>query len=310
MKLIKCIIPNSVYNFQVYCKMGERVDEKSSVLLGFKDCLPVITNSESNCKQDNERNSNKKVVKVEVDPSTGEKFINLNGKKLKMIPESQIKTKLNLTNQKNLCIKPTTFRVLTKIPFNSNAVQRVQTKVEAVNLMKLQSDDNSCHFSVLKKTNFISEKSPNIDKDNRHIFGNNLSKITTDNEKCNEFIDNASVDRLKCSTPLTPRIVDMKINKDEKDVHMLQLESNEKLQKNIILKNVETQTLESYFKNTDNILDLDIDIDDLNLFESSIFSPVNPTWVNPPEQPTSNSLAQKFFEALRKALVPDHEGNM
>lgn len=311
MKLVKCLIPNSVYNIQVYCKMGEKIDEKRSVLLGFKDCLPVITNSELNCKHAN-IDKNKKIVKVQVDPMTGEKFINLNGKKLKMVPESQVKTHLNSTNEKSLCIKATrSFRVLTKIPFTSvKADHKLQTNM---NLMKLKSHDNLCHYSLLKKPNLISQKDISCDKDSRYIFGNNLIKqITTDNKKKGiELIDDVSAVHEKCSTQIIPKIIDMKNSKNGSTVHMLQSD-NTGLQIKSKLKNVETQTVESYLKFTDISLDeliKDLDIDDSNLFDSTSFS-LNPNWTNLPEQRTSCNLAEKFFEALRKALVPDHDGNM
>lgn len=313
MKLVKCVIPHSFYNCQVYCKMGEKVDEKSSVLLGFKDYLPVITNSETNSKRINER-PNKKIVKVQVDPSTGEKFINLNGKKLKMVPESQIKSQLQLTNQKSLCMKPAKrFRVLTKIPFNPNSIHGVQAKLESqVNLIKLQGNDNSCQCSKLKETNFISEKNPIIYKD-KHLFGNNLiEEITTDNkEKFNKLMDSANSASLKCDTQkIAPKTTDMKICSNEKDVHVLEPNKDNKLKISEELKDAEIQTDESLFRNHENNFDEIIDyLNSTDDFPSS-FCSVDPSFVSPPEPNTSNTLAQKFFEALRRALLPDHEGNM
>lgn len=283
--------------------MGEIVEEKSSVLLGFKDCIPVITNSVANCEKNNEGPS-KKILKLQVDPNTGEKFINLNGKKLKMVPESQIRSQLSL--KKNLLMKSAkSFRILTKIPFNPNLVTPVKT----------DSQLNLC-----RTENIISQKSPITDKDNKLIFGNNLIKeITTDNKGKCEYMDCITVDRIKCIQRIsTNNKLDMKVYNNEKKGH--NLESGKFVSTKIgeTLKDAAIQT-ESYNLSAD----LDKQSENIswdhflsglefnNDFDESLFELANPNLVTPHEQCTSdNYVATKFFGELRRAHLPNHEGNM
>lgn len=289
--------------------MGEIVEEKSSVLLGFKDRLPVITNSGQNCKKNSEIPI-KKILKLQVDPNTGEKFINLNGKKLKMVPESQIKSQLYSKDQKNISVKVSNgLRVLTKVDFKPNFVQKLlPVKTESqVNLIKAESvDPNISQSSVLREMNLISEKNPHTDIVDKQVFGSDLNnKITIDK---NQLHTNCvTEDRLKCDTQTTSsNNIDMKVYRNEKEVQTL--DTQKYLSKSTEnLKDVAIQTDPTHSENSfDDILSMFNDDDLLNI--------VDPVFVNPPHQvniPNSKpNIAAKFFSELRRAHFPDHEGNM
>lgn len=321
MKLVKCALPHSLCNSHVYCKMGEILEEKSSVLLGFKDCLPVITNSVANCEKNNEGPS-KKILKLQVDPNTGEKFINLNGKKLKMVPESQIKSQFSL--KKNLLMKSAkSFRILTKIPFNPNLVHKIQPmKTEShLNLSTTENvDPSSSQPPILNERNFISHKNP-ADKDNKNIFGNLVKEITADNKGKCEYIDCVTADSIKCTQRIPAfNKIDMKVYSNDKKDQSLDSKKCSTSQICETLKDAAIQTNENDIinlppdlgKQTDNILGFDLsDLNnDLNFddFNSILFEGVDPILVSPPVQGTS--LAAKFFGELRRAHFPDYEGNM
>lgn len=321
MKLVKCAIPHSLYNSYVYCKMGEIVEEKSSVLLGFKDCLPVITNSVANCEKNNEGPS-KKILKLQVDPNTGEKFINLNGKKLKMVPESQIKSQFSL--KKNLLMKSAkSFRILTKIPFNSNLVHKIQPmNMEShLNLITTENVDPSLSQPlILNERNVISHKNPITDKDNKNIFGNLVKEITADNKGNCEYIDCVTADGIKC-TQRIPAFdkIDMKVYSNDQKDQSLDPKKCSTSQIGETLKDAAIQTNENDLinlppdldKQTDSIFGLDLSdlSNDLNYdFNSILFEGVDPILASPPVQ--STSIAAKFFGELRRAHLPDYEGNM
>lgn len=294
--------------------MGEIVEETSSVLLGFRDSLPVITNSEPKCKKSTEVPI-KKILKVQVDPTTGEKFINLNGKKLKMVPESQLKSQVNLLNQKNFGIKSVkSLKVVTKLPLVPPQPIKVQS---LMNLDKIQKIDVSSSMpSELKETNFISLKN-NHDKDCKYITDNNqLKEITADKGNIFKYTNSITSNILKCST--TQRIsiknlIDMKLSNNDKGVQTFESRIHEAWHSAEFFKDAAIQTDESSFNNlvmpSENSLDDILDILGAEIFsDPSLLYAVNPHEVNPPEK--SNSLAAKFFSELRKACFPDHEGNM
>lgn len=314
--------------------MGEVVEEKSSLLLGFKDSVPVISNSET--KKTPEGNV-KKILKVEVDPSTGEKYINLNGKKLKMVPESQIQNRINLSDKKKMLLQSTkNLRILTKIPFTSDSIcNNPPIKIESPdNLGEIQNTN-----PLDLKNNSISLKNiNNTDKDSKYVIDStNLTKeITTDNRR-NGFnhTGSSAVYGQKCS--LNQRIsarnlIDMKIYQNDKEVQTLESRINQVLQAGELLKDVAIQTEEGSFnknKTLDYISELERNNSDSFLFnasldailetlnndssllqdELSLLDTVSPLEVNPPAQETFN-LAAKFFGELRRARLPDQEGNM
>lgn len=292
--------------------MGETIEEKSSVLLGFKDRLPVITNSGQNCERNFEV-STKKILKVQVDPNTGETFINLNGKKIKMVPESQIKSQLYSKDQKNLSVKVSNgFRVLTKIDFKPNFVKKMEPgkKGSQMNLIKEESvDPNISQCSLLKETYLISEKNPQSDKVDKQLFSNDLNKkITTDKSRLHRHC--VTEDRLECDSQTTSsNNIDMKVYSNKKEVQTLDTQKFDMILKPTEnLKDVAIQT-EAF--HSENILD-DI-LKGIN--DEDLLNFVDPVFVNPPYQldDVSNykpNLAVNFFNELRRAHFPNLEGNM
>lgn len=311
MKLVKCVIHHGSYNFQVYCKMGEVIEETNSVLLGFKDKLPVITNPEPNCNK-SLGGLNKKILKVQVDPSTGEKFINLNGRKLKMVPESFTKSQLNVATQKSVGIKSAKNIIIRKLPNMTNSLQKLQTiRIESPgNLSKISNMQNGSKLSILKQTNVLTLKNPNTDKDRKCIIDNNLVKeIRADNTvKSFKHTDSSDVNSLLTCSVIQSNLSNMKFYQNEKAVQTLELTAT---QRRTALKDVGIQTDEislSNFADKD-LEDLDFDaILGLEFEQPGLLTNcVNPYQVNPPEP---SVLATKFFSELRQARCPNNEGHM
>lgn len=84
------------YESLFYSAVGEVVNQKTCELLGYKEGIPVLSNAtttEANRPPTNTSKNNvstKQTLRVEVNSKTGEKYINLNGKKLRMVTESQL----------------------------------------------------------------------------------------------------------------------------------------------------------------------------------------------------------------------------
>lgn len=290
MKLVKCRINhNCDYYTELYSKMGEVVEEKKSVLLGFKDSLPVIANKNSN------KPLTKKFFKVQIDPNTGDKFINLNGKPFKIVPESELQNTSNNKVPKSTCSNSTNLNILTKIPLNKNIHNRLNKVESPMNLLKT---------SQLNKVKFISLKTLSCDSNKQSIDSNVINEITTDNG--NEVFQhgNISFNKLKCPTQklILKKPFNMKFynEKSSKGCHKLQTSEQ--------LKDVGIQTEETSFnKHFDPFEDFE-GLLDLDVLSDSLF--VNPQEVTPSEEPKDNSLHIKFYSELRRAKLPDPEGNM
>ncbi|KAG5900301.1 hypothetical protein JTB14_000827 [Gonioctena quinquepunctata] len=90
MELDKYVIKNKYHSQTVYCPKSKSVDDKNYILLGFKNSFPVLCGKMNESKT----TSVKKTLKIEVNPETGEKYITLNGKKLKIVPESKLPSQI------------------------------------------------------------------------------------------------------------------------------------------------------------------------------------------------------------------------
>lgn len=84
------------YESFFYSTGGEVINQKTCELLGYQEGKPVLRNktaSEASKPPTNlsiNKISSKQTLKVETDSKTGEKYINLNGKKLRMVAEPQL----------------------------------------------------------------------------------------------------------------------------------------------------------------------------------------------------------------------------
>ncbi|KAG5900302.1 hypothetical protein JTB14_000828 [Gonioctena quinquepunctata] len=88
MELDKYVKKNKYHSETVYCPKSKPVDDKNCSLLGFKNSFPVLNESKTA--------SVKKTLKIEASPETREKYITLNGKKFKIVPESKLLSQITI----------------------------------------------------------------------------------------------------------------------------------------------------------------------------------------------------------------------
>ncbi|XP_057669089.1 uncharacterized protein LOC130901618 [Diorhabda carinulata] len=100
MEIVKRVIKSNHYSETIYCYKTEVVSENSS-LLGFKDSLPVLSKPIYN-NINMASAPGKRTVRVETNSNTGEKFIMLNGKKIKILAESEIPKNSQITKLASL----------------------------------------------------------------------------------------------------------------------------------------------------------------------------------------------------------------
>lgn len=103
MEIVKRVIKSKHYSEIIFCYKTEVVSDDSS-LLGFKDSIPVLSspihkNINMSCAPGKEV---KRTVRVETNSCTGEKFIMLNGKKIKILAESELPKNSQLTKLASL----------------------------------------------------------------------------------------------------------------------------------------------------------------------------------------------------------------
>lgn len=320
MKLTKCIIRGKIpnYNQTVYCSVGEVPDDRNSVLLGYHESLPVMSNK-SSCVTTPPK---KATLKVEVDPNTGNRFIHLNGKRLRMLYDTEIplhikqKVKINvptpIVGKDDTSSSSKTLWVPKEI---SNSAQESHVYISNKN-----GTNSLSQSSLIMNTSLVKVENPKADAipqttDNIQINSDkhsNSSTLSATLEPVNKFIIQP-VDKMQ---PIDLTKHDKCIETDRKNFVDTGVQVNIEINENPLLE--EFDKLNPYF-DLDDILKFD------KVFDSRPLTPrkiTNSPFPNVPTKQLTNlntvlqldtekqKLAASFFGELRRALIKDDKGNM
>ncbi|CAG9820518.1 unnamed protein product [Phaedon cochleariae] len=167
MELNECLIEYPYHSETLYCTDSEVADNKKYFLLGFKDSIPVICNNMLEEKVRTPLSMKNKVLKVEVDPQTGDKFINLNGRKIK-IPESKTpvipKTEQNIHNM-SAGPQPIKFKIIRGFPlpkshYTSLMLDKTNVDSATISVNKIMNLNSLSQKSLIISSEVHSVKSP------------------------------------------------------------------------------------------------------------------------------------------------------
>lgn len=335
MNLTKRIIEGKIpsCNQTVYCSAGEVPDDKNSVLLGYHDCLPVVSNK----SLDTTASPKKTTLKVEVDPNTGNRFIRLNGQRLRMLYDSEIPLHIKQKTQKVKlnAVSPVIIKHESKSPIQNTVKTLCIPREAALNAVKEsrvyitnKNVTNNLSLNSINKT-FIKVE-PSTPSDVIPLTDNiQLKQINSDKHACTSSTFSAvpktftqlvikPINKTNISETLKMQPIDL--TKQDKGV----VTDNKKGVDMGVQVNLEINRrplLLEEFDNLDPLLDLN-DIFNIDPRPPTPMRVLNSPFPNVPTKQLTNlnilsehgtekqKLAARFFTDLRTALRRDDKGNM
>ncbi|KAJ8930059.1 hypothetical protein NQ314_017188 [Rhamnusium bicolor] len=320
MDLRKCAIEGKYKSF-FYCKENEVINERNSVLLGFKDQLAVLSNAMSESSTNVELNT-KKTLKVEVNSQTGEKFINLNGKKLKMVPESELPPQLR---QNAHLMKVTSVKgLVAKKPVNIKIIGSMSSLLHSASLInKKRSGDidknifnpnvNRPDITQLSQKTVINENKVPIVKNSSNSKVSSVKASTQFLGCINQIQDDAkcTITKFELNNPHDGGVKGV-TNMKALDLTTLNKQNADKsVQTEFNLVNECVQTEETFppNENHDDHSWLDLDLKDLlniDLLVNDDLPKIASKGINTEQERKK----EMFFNDLKTALLPDPKGNM
>lgn len=289
MKLVKYTICTNGFDEVIYCASGTKIDDKNSNLLGFFLNKPVLSNN--SMKRDVLQKSaplRPHINRVVKDSNTGDKFLCLNGKKLKILPPSKV-----LSGMVNLKV------------VNKNSIIPLNSK--EVNIIGEASERNK-NGLMLGKRDLVN---CNIDKINTVNTDKiiRISEVRTSQECDTESIISRSISPHKLDKFVKLKPVNMQALDLSKDNIITNIKTE-------ILEPTKPATVEAGVQTEEVTILEDILLDDK--FNFKIFDEFNldlsmldlpgPSTIDTQKQ--KDSPAVKLFTELRSALQPDDQGNM
>nr|XP_023011614.1 uncharacterized protein LOC111501919 [Leptinotarsa decemlineata] len=312
------------YSETTYWSKSELIDDKNCELLGFRDCLPVLC---GNMNESKNSSGIKKTLKIEVNSDTGEKYINLNGKKIKIIPESELPNKLpknaqvrKIASLNSITEKPPIkVKVLKAVPLKNSTAQYVSNGNTSSNEGKQMIEISKINL-LSQKTLIRESASTNV----KTLSGNVTIKANTADQNSDMLksvrkpvINTFKIDSKNKSSGSGQNVIALDLTKYSLNQGR-KIESSTQTDKNIVDACVQTDD-EILFTDFD-ILEIMKDLPYLepipkahDNLDNTLISSKNLHESNGQSHDSNNVnnlRAKNFFNELRTALQPDDRGNM
>ncbi|XP_018569985.1 uncharacterized protein LOC108909987 [Anoplophora glabripennis] len=326
------------YESLFYAPAGEVTNSKTCELLGYKGGIPVLTNKtvlEANKPPTNSsinKVSAKQILRVETDSKTGEKFINLNGKKLRMVAEPQLSSQFKQNPQvikASTCgdKKPVKVKIIGSMPSilhgPSRLVKKGTCQVTDIASSKPSVNKTDNTTQITQPVINVPVKIPSTDKvisgNSTAVCSNTVNSDhqaavtpTQENGRCLKYKHSLIIysDGLLKSPNgvLKMNPLDLsKVNKpDCVKVDVKKVDSSVQATVKTVDESVQTEDEDDLF----NILNLDF-LEYLSSNAPTTMTPkAAPVVVSRPEPAKAHSEKfQMFFQDLRRAMIPDMDGN-